>query len=169
MKVRDAMVGDVKSCRSQNNLEEIARLMWDNDVGAIPVVTEDNRPLGIITDRDIAMCALHNHKPLWEMQASEVIQNQRLCCCDQDEAMDSCLEKMEQNEIRRMLVTNGDGQLCGIISMGDIVAFTSAQARAQGKGDHITSENAMEMLKHVSAHHATPQSQQLRPGSAASM
>lgn len=154
MKVTDAMVSDVQTCRSQSSLEEVARLMWDNDIGSIPVVTEDNRPLGIVTDRDIAMSAMHNHKPLWEIQASQLIQDQRLCCCDQDESIESCLEKMEQNEIRRMLVTNEEGRLCGIISIGDIVAFTSASGRpARGRGDRISTENAMELLKNVSAHH----------------
>src|SRR5690606_4218677 len=94
MNVRDAMVSDVKSCPREANLEEVARMMWDNDVGAIPIVSEDNRPLGIVTDRDIAMCAMHNHRPLWEIQASEVIQSQRLCCCDENDSIQSCLEKM---------------------------------------------------------------------------
>lgn len=153
MNVRDAMSSDLKCCTSGATLEEVARVMWDNDVGAVPIVSEDNRPLGIITDRDIAMCAMHNHKPLWELQASEVIQQQRPCCCDQDESIQSCLEKMEQNEIRRMLVTREDGTLCGIISMGDIVAFTSANGRGKRQQDGISPDNTIELLKNVSAHH----------------
>jgi len=153
MNVRDAMVSDVKSCPREANLEEVARMRGENDVGAIPIVSEDNRPLGIVTDRDIAMCAMHNHRPLWEIQASEVIQSQRLCCCDENDSIQSCLEKMEQNEIRSMLVTREDGTLCGIISMGDIVAFTGANGRR--RQDAISSDNTLELLKNVSSHHSS--------------
>jgi predicted transcriptional regulator len=156
MYVNEAMITDVKTCKAGSNLEEVARLMWDNDVGSIPVVSEDNRPLGIITDRDIAMCSMHRHQALWDIQAGQLIQSQRLCCCHQEDSIESCLNKMEQNEVRRVLVTNEDGTLAGIISMGDIVAFTREQGGDRKSAQPVSPGEALEMLRHVSGHHASP-------------
>lgn len=157
MYVNEAMITDVKTCKADSNLEQVARLMWDNDVGSVPVVSEDNRPLGIITDRDIAMCAMHRHQALWDIEAGQLIQSQRLCCCHQEDSLESCINKMEQNEVRRVLVTNEDGTLAGIISMGDIVAFTQERcADGSTRSEQVSPEEALEMLKHVSGHHASP-------------
>ena len=79
MYVNEAMTIDVKKCKPYSSLNDVARMMWECDCGAIPVVSDDNKPLGIITDRDIAMSAMLNHQALWEIQASTVIQGQSLC------------------------------------------------------------------------------------------
>ena len=65
MNINEIMSIDVKTCMPSSNLQEVAGLMWSNDCGAIPVVNELNIPLGIVTDRDIAMAAMLNQKPLY--------------------------------------------------------------------------------------------------------
>src|SRR5262245_43943985 len=57
MNVAEVMSRDVKVCRPENSLNEAARLMWDGDCGWIPVVDEKKHVLGVVTDRDICMCA----------------------------------------------------------------------------------------------------------------
>ena len=114
MYVKEAMTSDVRICGPHSSLDDVARMMWDADCGAIPVVTDDNKPMGIITDRDIAMAAMLNHQPLCDIQASTVIQNQTLCCCEQQESIESCLRKMQQAEVRRIVVTDESGSLVGI-------------------------------------------------------
>ena len=155
MYITEAMVTDVKTCLAGANLDDIARQMWEHDVGSIPVVTDDNRPIGIITDRDIAMAAMLNHQPLWEIKAMQLIEGQHLCCCHAEETLESCLVKMQQNSIRRVPVVTGDGSLNGIISMGDAVAFSRNRSRA-GDQNAIETEDVMGMLKNVSAHHPSP-------------
>jgi CBS domain-containing protein len=153
MYVNEAMTTQLLTCRPDSSLDEVARMMWDGNCGAIPVVSEHNKPVGIVTDRDIAMAAMLEHKPLWNIQASSVIQGQSLCCCNQQATIESCLRKMEQQEVRRALVTDEAGSLCGILSMGDALAFTRASNGSAKKSEKVDAANVLGMLKKVSAHH----------------
>lgn len=152
MKVNEAMTAPVKYCSEHSSLEEVARIMWDANIGSIPVVAQDNRPVGIITDRDIAMCALHRHAPLWEISASQVIENQQLVCCNQGDSIEDCVQKMQEAQVRRILVTDDQGALCGIVSLGDAVAFTEHES-ADEDVEAVESEQLIGMLRSVSAHH----------------
>jgi CBS domain-containing protein len=152
MNVNEAMTAPVKCCSGSSSLDEIARLMWDNDCGAIPVVSDDNRPIGVVTDRDIAMCAMHRHQPLWEIQASQVIEGQRVICVNQNDPIERCVEKMREACVRRIIVTDDSGALCGIVSLGDTVAFTDRDT----DDDDIPAvepDRLIGMLRKVSAHH----------------
>ena len=55
MKVQDLMTSDVKTCRPETNLAEAVRDMWEGNCGAVPVVNDEGRVAGIITDRDICI------------------------------------------------------------------------------------------------------------------
>jgi CBS domain-containing protein len=152
MKVNEAMSSPVKCCNPSTSLDAVARMMWEGNCGSIPVVSDDNRPLGIITDRDIAMAAMLNHQPLWAIPAARVIEGQRLTCCSERESIEDCVAKMEQSRVRRILVTDRDGALCGIVSMGDAVAFTERDTD-NDQVPAVESEQLLGMLRQVSAHH----------------
>ncbi len=156
MYVNEAMSADVKVGNAKSNLEEISRLMWENDCGAIPIVNTRKKPIGIVTDRDIAMAAMLNHQPLWEIEAGTLLKEQRLCSCHQDEPLEDCLMKMEQNGVRRMPVVSEDGRLAGIVSMGDILAFTPQKAGNRKQKGTVAAANVIGMLKRVTGHHEQP-------------
>lgn len=153
MYVNEAMSTNVKVCNTNSNLEEVSRLMWENDCGAIPIVNSGNKPIGIVTDRDVAMAAMLNHQPLWEIEARSLLKDQRLCSCHQDDPLEDCLTKMEQNGVRRIPVVGEDGRLTGIVSMGDIVAFTSQKDTNRKQKGAVAAANVIGMLKRVSGHH----------------
>ena len=153
MNVNEAMTKAVKCCSSSTSLDVIARMMWEEDCGSIPVVGDDNRPVGIVTDRDIAMAAMLNHEPLWSIPASRVIQGQRLACVTQQESIEDCVTKMEQKRVRRILVTDDGGALCGIVSMGDAVAFANCD-RDNDQSPAVEPDQVIGMLRKVSAHHS---------------
>ena len=153
MYVNEAMSVNVAVGTAKTSLEEISRLMWDNDCGAIPIVNSAHKPIGIVTDRDVAMAAMLNHRPLWELEASALLKDQRPCSCHQDEPLEDCLMKMEQNGVRRILVVGEDGRLNGIVSMGDIVAFTSQKTGNRKQKGVVAAANVIGMLKRVSGHH----------------
>jgi len=159
MYINEIMTADARSCTRESNLEEISRLMWDHDCGAIPVVNQQGKPVGIVTDRDIAMAAMLNHKSLWELCADTLIQGQRLCTCEQEESVESCLTKMEQNGIRRLPVVDAEGSLVGIVSMGDLLAFAAkpATSRSKKQNSGVPVANLMVMLQHISGHHKAEQ------------
>jgi CBS domain-containing protein len=152
MNVNEAMTTPVKTCSGTTTLDAVARLMWEEDCGAIPVINDAGKPLGVVTDRDIAMAAMLNHRPLWDIEATTVIQGQRPVCSTQRDSIENCLTKMEQNGVRRVLVTDDSGVLSGIVSMGDAVAFTKADSNRK-KNATISSEPVLGMLRKVSAHH----------------
>jgi CBS domain-containing protein len=152
MKVNEAMTAPVRCCSPESSLDDVARMMWAEDCGAIPVVDANNCPVGVVTDRDIAMAAMLNHEPLWNISAAKVTSGQRVVSCGQQESIESCVAKMKEASVRRILVTDDAGSLCGIVSMGDAVAFAQA-APDPLDGCAIDSDQVLGMLRKVSAHH----------------
>ncbi len=73
MKVQDVMTSEVKSCRPETNMAEAAVIMLDYDCGALPVVNNENKVIGMITDRDIAIAAATKGRLASEISVSEVI------------------------------------------------------------------------------------------------
>ncbi|MGF2734561.1 CBS domain-containing protein [Marinobacter sp. DUT-1] len=153
MKVNEVMVTEVASCSPHTSLQDIAMMMWNNDCGAIPLVDEQEHPLGIITDRDIAMGAALQSKPLWDIHAEDISSHRELYCCEPEEDIAKALQLMEAHEVRRLPVVNQYNQLCGMVSMGDIVSFTGAETVAKTGDKKISSKETMELLRHISAHH----------------
>lgn len=152
MNVNQVMTTPVRTCSSSTSLEEVARMMWEGDCGAIPVVSEANIPLGVVTDRDIAMAAMLNHQALWSIPAATVIQGQKPFCCGQQDSVESCVSQMEQHGVRRILVTDDSGALSGIVSLGDTVAFAQPDA-SKNRKDLIGADKVLGMLRKVSGHH----------------
>jgi CBS domain-containing protein len=148
-----AMSTKVIVCKTDSNLEDISRLMWENNCGAIPVVDGQDRPVGIVTDRDIAMTAMLNHKPLWELNAGALTEHQHLCSASEGDTLEDCLTMMEHNEVRRLPVIDDVGAIAGILSIGDAVAFASKSTSKTKQDKSVPLDRVMGMLQHVSAHH----------------
>lgn len=155
MYTRDAMITDVQCCEEKDTLQHAASLMWQHDCGSIPVLNEDGRPIGMLTDRDIAMAAMLNNCALSDLRAEQIIGKQPVITCKHNASLERCLALMEEHEIRRIPVVDEEGRLAGIISMGDAIAFTS-DGQEQGRrrsSSGISSEKTLSMLRNVSAHH----------------
>ncbi|WP_297794964.1 CBS domain-containing protein [uncultured Marinobacter sp.] len=153
MNINQVMVSEVASCTAQTSLQDIAMLMWNNDCGAIPLVDGEEHPVGIITDRDIAMGAAMQHKPLWELRGEDISRDRELFCCRPDDSIQKALQLMEEHEVRRLPVVNQYNQLCGMVSLGDIVSFTGAGKAKKAADKQISPMETMEFLRHISAHH----------------
>ena len=147
MIVSDLMERDVVTCHPGDNLETAARLMWDNNCGSIPVIDEFGIPVGIVTDRDIAMSCVLNHKAPWELRVSEVTNNRPLYVCVENDDIAGALHTMQTQRIRRLPVVNGAGRLRGIISIDDIVAHSAEQA------PDLSFQDTMNTLKAVCIQH----------------
>jgi CBS domain-containing protein len=104
--------------------------MWDHDCGCLPVAGGDGitRVVGVITDRDICMCALFKNKPLQELRVSDAMAKQVQTCSPNDSLADA--EKtMREARIRRLPVIGDEGALVGMISLADL-AQEAARERA---------------------------------------
>ena len=68
-------------------------------------------PVGMITDRDISMGSALNHQPLWNLSAEQVTNNRKVFTCSTDDSLETALEIMQSEQIRRLPVVNQEGEL----------------------------------------------------------
>lgn len=139
MKVKDMMHKGAEFVAPNAKLQAIAKKMRDHDIGAIPVF-EDDRPIGMVTDRDIAIRGLADGKDISALEARDVMTRDVIFCRDTEDAEDA-LRIMENNKIRRLPVLNDAEKLVGMVSLGDI-------------SHALSRELTGEVTKAVSAHHA---------------
>ena len=125
MKVRDLMTRDVKACRPESNLAEVVRDMWEGDCGALPVVSDDGRVAGIITDRDICIALATRGRSADRIAVHEVARDHVYTCLPDDDAS-AALQTMKLHKIRRLPVVDADGHLRGMLSLNDIVTHAGA-------------------------------------------
>ena len=149
MNISDVMSQEVKCCSAEMALDQVGMMMWEGDCGAIPIVDNTNRPIGMVTDRDIAMCCVLNHKAPWELSASTITGSRQLFTCSADDNLDTALTIMKEQRVRRLPVTDSQGCLTGMLSIDDIVACTE-----KAKSDTtVPYDVTMSTLKAVSIHH----------------
>lgn len=119
MLIRELMNPDVRSCRADDSLETAARLMWDHDCGCVPVVDDQNRVIGIITDRDVCMAALTQAVPLAAGRVATAMARE-VECIESDACPALAEAAMQRRQIRRLPVVDTERRLVGIISLADI-------------------------------------------------
>ena len=118
-KVRDIMTKSPIHSTRGTTLHDVARLMVERDCGEIPVVDDLRRPIGVITDRDIVCRTLaRGINPL--NVSAESIMTSPIKTVNQDASINECLDLMEENQIRRVLVVDERDTLCGVVSQADI-------------------------------------------------
>jgi CBS-domain-containing membrane protein len=117
--VRDVMSREVRWCRAWDTLEHAARLMWEHDCGALPVVDDHGRPIGMITDRDICMAAYTQGRSLSQIQVS-VAASRCLHFVRPGAPLDLACAEMRAQRVRRLAVIDVGGNLIGVVSFSDI-------------------------------------------------
>jgi CBS domain-containing protein len=127
MKVREAMTRDVRLARPDQSIREIARLMAELDIGAVPV-EEADRLVGMITDRDIAVRAVAEGRGP-DTKVSDVM-SREIMYCYEDQSIDEVTRNMADIRVRRLPVVNRDKRLVGILSLGDLAIDATAQDEA---------------------------------------
>jgi CBS domain-containing protein len=138
MRVEQLMTKHVQTCRPEDSLEQAAQLMWDYDCGSLPVCSGDepSKAVGMITDRDIAMCAMFHPKPLRELPVSEAMAR-NLRVCRQTDSIEDVESIMRDTQVRRLPVVGSDGRIVGMISLADL-AREAARECAPGASKEIT-------------------------------
>jgi CBS domain-containing protein len=122
MRVREIMTSDVAYAAPDTTLEEIAVLMRDENVGAIPVLDEEVL-VGLVTDRDIVVRCIAEGKDASERTAEDVI-SENLETVEPEDDVDEAAQIMARRQVRRLPVVE-DGKLVGMLSLGDIAVKQS--------------------------------------------
>ena len=117
MKVSDAMTPEVQLCTPDDTLKDAAEAMMALNVGLLPV-TDSDRLVGMITDRDIAVRGVARGRGPETPVRDVMTQDVKYCFEDQD--LDEVTQNMGEIQVRRLPVVNKDKQLVGIIALGDI-------------------------------------------------
>ncbi len=152
MKVQDVMTSEVKSCRPETSLAAAAVMMLDCDCGALPVVNDENKVIGMITDRDIAIAAATKAHFASEIPVGEVI-SRKVYSAMPDEDIHAALKTMRHEKIRRLPIVNRDGTLQGILSLNDIALC--AEEEEGRRHPELTYEGAMSAFKAICEHRPT--------------
>ncbi|MEX0903694.1 MAG: CBS domain-containing protein [Pseudohongiellaceae bacterium] len=131
MKVTDIMTSNPACCTPEASLSEVANLMIRNDCGEIPIIESDgNRKLvGVVTDRDIVIRAVAKDASS-DSRVSEIM-TRSVVSIGPDADLAQCCEKMEDNQIRRIPVTNDQGEILGIVAQADVALHTGAAETAE--------------------------------------
>lgn len=142
MKVSKLMHRDVVTCRATDFLDVPAQLMWEHDIGCLPVIDDQGHVSGMITDRDICMAAYTQGQPLRAIPVA-VSMSRHVFACTPDDSLDDVERTMRQRQIRRMPVINGENHPVGIVTLNDI-------ARAS-QSDGITAKEVATTLAAIGA------------------
>jgi CBS domain-containing protein len=117
MKVSDAMTRDVRIANPNETIQDAAKMMSDVDAGVLPV-GENDRLVGMITDRDIALRGVAQGKGPQTLVRE--VMTDHVHYCFEDEDTDDVTRKMADSRVRRLPVLNRDKRLVGILSLGDL-------------------------------------------------
>ncbi len=117
MKINECMTRDVRVISPEDTIERAAQIMGQIDAGVLPV-SDGDRLVGMITDRDIAVRGVaEGCGP--DAKVRDIMSQEVLYCFD-DEETDEVLENMGEIQVRRMPVVDHDKRLVGIVSIGDL-------------------------------------------------
>ncbi|MBI4458585.1 MAG: CBS domain-containing protein [Acidobacteria bacterium] len=132
-------------CRVDNNLAEATELMWNVNCGALPVLDEEGKVVGMITDRDICIAlGTRNERPS-DVRVGDVIE-WKLFSCSADDNIHDALTAMKSWKVRRLPVLNSAGKLEGILSLND------AAIRAARRQGDLTYPDVADTLKAICEH-----------------
>ena len=139
MKVKDVMHKGVDWVSPDTPITEIAKLMCDHDIGAIPI-GENDKLIGMVTDRDIALRAVADGKDISRLTARSVMTKGIAWCRDTDD-VSQALHIMGSKQVRRLPVIDKNKRMVCLLSLGDLAHTASPRI-------------AVDAAKAVSGHHA---------------
>jgi CBS domain-containing protein len=127
VRVRDLMSRDPVTCRVFENLSDAAHRMWEGDFGVLPVVDEQNKPIGMLTDRDICLCAYARGGALSELSVGEAM-TRGAQSCKATHTLRAAMDLMVTHQVRRLPVVGEGGALIGIVSLADVARLSQTHA-----------------------------------------
>jgi len=132
MRVSEAMTREVRVASPGQSIREVAKIMAEIDAGSMPVGDND-RLVGMITDRDIAIRAVAEGKGP-DTPVREVMSSEKVLYCYEDEELDHVAKNMSQQQVRRLPVVNREKRLVGIVSFGNLAQTEARSAAKAAKG-----------------------------------
>jgi CBS domain-containing protein len=125
MKVHEMMTHDVTAVTPDSTLQEAARLMDQEDIGSLPVLaaTDDKRPVGVLTDRDITCRIVAAGRNPLALTVAEAMSAERMYTASPDMDEHELRRLMERHQIRRVPVVEEQGNCCGVVTQADLAVI----------------------------------------------
>jgi len=158
MKVKQVMKTDVGACRSNDTGSSAARIMWELDCGFVPVVDEHSHVLAVVTDRDLCMAAYTQGKSLPEIPVRRAM-SKEVWSCRPDDDLSKAEITMREHQVRRLPVTDAEGQLKGVLSLSDITREAAKEAQAQPRNVEVSYAEVAQTLADINIPRHGPQAQ----------
>lgn len=148
MKVKEVMTVDPTAILVTDSLANAAKSMWQNDCGILPIIKDDRKVVGVITDRDVCMATAMRERPQSSILVEEVMMGP-VYSVRPDDDVHKALELMQERKVRRLPVTNAKGELKGMLSMNDLVLRAE---EANGKKPKLTFHDVVKTYKAICEH-----------------
>lgn len=139
----DLMTRDVAMVHPRDSVERAARLMKDYYCGALPVVDEDDRLIGMITDRDITVRLVARGVDPRRSTIRDCMTDERFFC-RVDDPLEDCMQEISRHRIRRLPIVDNQDRVVGIISQSDLARHAGSLS---GRGERRA---LAEVLREVS-------------------
>jgi CBS domain-containing protein len=120
MKACDLMSPDVECVRPQTRLQEAAEMMAEHDVGLLPVVDDEQRLVGVVSDRDIVCRTIAQGLNPLELSVSDAMSQGDIWSVTPETEAESVHAVMQEHQVRRVPVVDRQGKCCGIIAQADV-------------------------------------------------
>ena len=134
--VRDVMTANPKCVSERDSISDVARIMKDQDTGVVPVV-DGKKIIGLITDRDIVVRGIAEGRDVSSVKVNEIM-SKSVRSVKEDTPVSEALDMMSSSEIRRLPVVNGNDELVGIVSLGDIATNSNQDGRVGKAVENIS-------------------------------
>ena len=128
--VTSVMTANPCCCKRDTPLKDVAQMMIDNDCGMIPVVDDHGKPVGTVTDRDIAVRIVACGKDASTACASDAM-SVPVHSVTIDSSLRDAVCMMEAEKVRRLLVVDAEGKLAGVAAIADLALAGKDEATAQ--------------------------------------
>lgn len=129
MIIAEVMKRGVYTCSPTDTLQVPAQIMWEHDCGSVPIVDQDGRVVGMITDRDICMAAYLRGQRLQDCVTCDVMARPAVACRPGDPVEKAELA-MREHQVRRLPIIGDDQRLTGIVSVNDLLLAAPEDERA---------------------------------------
>lgn len=146
MKVKEFMTQSAVCCGAETNVGRAVELMWNRNVGMLPVVDGDGKLIGVVTDRDICIALGTRYRLPGELTVGEVAIRKVFTCKPNDDVHEALYE-MGNHQVRRLPVVNDQGVPQGVLSMDDLLLHSKV-GKLRGAGE-LSSEEVASTLKKV--------------------
>lgn len=139
MKAQDIMARDPRCVTPRTSIQEAARLMKSEDVGALPVVESDSSRtlVGIITDRDITIRAVASGRDISTVTVSDVM-SKGTTTAKASDSVDDVMKVMGREQVRRIPIVDERNELVGIVSQADVVRKASSDTKSEHTVEKIS-------------------------------